>query len=39
MGTKWNDQWWSLVKASKFKEERTQRKVRKQAKRSRRKVR
>jgi hypothetical protein len=33
MGNKWNDQWWSLVKAEKVKEERSTRAARKKAKR------
>ena len=33
MGNKWNDQWWSLVKAEKHKEERRLRAARKRAKR------
>jgi len=39
MGTKWNDQWWSLVKASRVKEEQRLRVARQKLKRaSRRKV-
>ena len=33
MGKKWNDQWWSLVKAEKHKEERQLRLATKKAKR------
>jgi len=39
MGNKWNDQWWSLVKAERVKEEQRLRAARTKAKRaSRRKV-
>jgi hypothetical protein len=37
MGNKWNDQWWSLVKAERVKEERRLRDARKKAKRPRKK--
>lgn len=33
MGNKWNDQWWSLVKAERIKEEQRLRVVRKTRKR------
>jgi hypothetical protein len=34
MGNKWNDQWWSLVKAERVKEEERLRVARKHAKRA-----
>lgn len=34
MGNKWNDQWWSLVKAERVKEERRLRVARKKVKRA-----
>jgi hypothetical protein len=39
MGNKWNDQWWSLVKAEKHKEEQHVRTVKRKAKRVRRRKR
>jgi hypothetical protein len=37
MGNKWNDQWWSLVKSERIKEERRVRAVRKSKRSARRK--
>lgn len=34
MGTKWNDQWWSLVKADRVKEEQRLRVARRKLKRA-----